>query len=419
SNIQGNTIAGINFTTSITGTTGVTTGLGVFSGIAVNSGSVDIGTMSANTIGSASDDSSILINNTTTTAVRINGIYVASASATANIQNNIVGGFTTISAATSSHSFIGIAALGVSGNFTIRNNTIGSTTLANSITMGDNNTTTGICTIQGINNGATGTINIDSNTVTNTAVFGTSATISGIVNSGGSTVTMNSNLITNAFITGLGGTSIGCTNSAAATSLSINKNTIRNVSVNNTTGIFTAISNTGAITSTIAIDSNKLGDATGGLITYTVANSGTLTGISNSGGAATSTLSIQNNDIRGVVHSVAGSSAHGYIVNAAVTLSQNISGNTFTNLSVNTTGGDTFISNNVALPASGVQTINSNSIVTGYSKTAAGGTVTVFTTAATSNVSSTITNTGNDFSNITVSGATILTGWSQLDVGLT
>ncbi|MFN9518799.1 MAG: beta strand repeat-containing protein, partial [Bacteroidota bacterium] len=47
------------------------------------------------------------------------------------------------------------------------------------------------------------------------------------------------------------------------------------------------------------------------------------------------------------------------------------------------------------------------------------GTVTVFTTAATSNVSSTITNTGNDFSNITVSGATILTGWSQLDVGLT
>jgi hypothetical protein len=412
-NLQGNTIAGINFTTAFFSTVGA----GVFSGIAVNSGAVNIGSNTANTIGSSTALNSIVINVTFNNAIRINGIYVSSENATSIIQNNIVGGFSTRSGATFGHSFVGIASAGTS-NFTISNNTIGSNTLANSITMGDNNTTTGVCAIQGINNAATGTISINNNTFVNTSVFGSGAsTISGIVNTGGSAVAINSNLIANASITGTGGNSIGISNSIAASTLSINNNTIRNFSISNATANFTAILNSGAVTSSITINDNKLGDAIGGLVTYTVANSANCRGIWNTTGTSATTLSIQTNDIRGIVHSVAGSIFHGYIINTAATLSQNISGNTFTNLNVNTTGDVYFISNSVALPANGVQTINNNSIVTGFAKTGASGTVGIFGASAISNSGATITNSGNNFSNITVSGIGSLTGWSNQDIG--
>jgi hypothetical protein len=81
-----------------------------------------------------------------------------------------------------------------------------------------------------------------------------------------------------------------------------------------------------------------LGNDSGGLITYSAANSATLLGISNTSGTANCNLSIQNNDIRGITHTVGGTNAHTYIINSFATLSQNISGNTFTNLNVNTTG---------------------------------------------------------------------------------
>jgi ribosomal protein S8E len=51
------------------------------------------------------------------------------------------------------------------------------------------------------------------------------------------------------------------------------------------------------------------------------------------------------------------------IINAAATLSQNISNNTFTNLNVNTTGAIIFISNNVVLSSAGTQDVNNNAIV--------------------------------------------------------
>ena len=417
SSVQSNTIAGINFTTANT----LATGLGVFSGIAVNSGAVNIGTSTANTIGSGTTASSIVINNTTVSAIRINGIYVSSASATSDIQNNVIGGFSSGTGASLSYNFIGIATAGASGNFTISNNAIGSTSLANSIVMGDANTTSGVCTINGINNAATlGTIAINSNTIANTTVFGTAtSTFTGIVNGAGTTVTINSNTVDKVSSRGTGAV-VGISNTIASSILQMNANTIRNFTVNNSTAAFAGIANSGVVTTSIAIEGNKLGDATSGLVTYSVANSGTLLGVANTAATALASLSIQNNDIRGVVHAVAGTSTHIYIYNTAATLSQNISGNTFTNLTVNTTGNANFISNNVALPANGMQTVNNNRIVTGYNKTGAGATVTVFITTATSNATgTTITNTGNNFSNITVTGATAIVGWNQQDLGST
>jgi hypothetical protein len=72
------------------------------------------------------------------------------------------------------------------------------------------------------------------------------------------------------------------------------------------------------------------------VINYTVANTSTLVGI-NVTTAASCALSIQSNDFRGII-CINKCSAQTYISNTAVTLSQNISNNTFTNLNVNTTG---------------------------------------------------------------------------------
>jgi len=99
-------------------------------------------------------------------------------------------------------------------------------------------------------------------------------------------------------------------------------------------------------------------------------------------------------------------------------LSQDISNNTLNNLSVNTTGSITFISDSVALSSIGFQTITNNSIVGNYVITASGGSLTVFTATAASAVGATFNNSNNNFSNITVSGATTLIGWVQKDSGL-
>ncbi len=117
------------------------------------------------------------------------------------------------------------------------------------------------------------------------------------------------------------------------------------------------------------------------------------------------------------MHSLVGSSAHIYLNNTAATLSQNISTNTFTNLNVNTTGSATFISNSVTAQTGGSKTINSNSIVTAFNKGGAGGTVTLYTDNGSTVAGDTVTNNSNNFSNITVTGATTIAGWSNTDGG--
>src|SRR5205823_6533301 len=100
--------------------------------------------------------------------------------------------------------------------------------------------------------------------------------------------------------------------------------------------------------------------------------------------AATSALSMSNNNIQGVTYAVAGSGANIYLINTAATLSQTINSNTFTSLNVNTTGNITFISDNVIVSATGTQNVNSNSIVNTFNKAGVGGTVTLFTSGAAS-----------------------------------
>jgi hypothetical protein len=115
------------------------------------------------------------------------------------------------------------------------------------------------------------------------------------------------------------------TNSAAV-SLNLNNNIVRNLS-KSAASVHLQPCRTGAVLSSISINGNQLGNDSGGLITYSAANSATLLGISNTSGTANCNLSIQNNDIRNT-HILLRTNAHTYIINSFATLSQNISGNT-------------------------------------------------------------------------------------------
>ncbi|WPR71439.1 hypothetical protein SLW70_16110 [Flavobacterium sp. NG2] len=410
SNVQGNIISNINLTNKVTAAA-ITAAPGIFSGISILGGNVNVGTITGNTIGTTTGTTAINITSSVTLHY-IAGIYATSV-ANVTIENNKVGAFSMGGTATIGFTFHGINTTGTGGNFSIAGNTIGSTTTSNAIAVGINGITTTLSNFNGISNAATGIVSITNNTIQNTSVYGTGASVyNGIVNSGGtSTVAISGNSIIGGTNTGTGAF-IGISNTAVAATLSINTNSIRGHNKTAATGTFTAISNAAAVITSININNNQLGNADGGLITYTAANSAALAGISNTGGAASCDLSIQNNNFQGIVHSVTGSSAHTYISNSAATLTQNISGNTFTNLTVNTTGNVTFMANSNSLFANGVQTVNSNSIVGTFTKSGAGGTV-IFcnTTGASSQPGSSIVQSFNNFSNVSVSGVTIISGW--------
>ena len=265
--------------------------------------------------------------------------------------------------------------------------------MANSIALGTEGvTTTGVCNFYGIYNNATSIVTVANNTIQNNSVYGTAASsFYGINTASGSSVAVNSNSISDNTLTGTNNF-LGIYNTAASSSLAINNNVLKNFNLSSASTSFSAIRNYGAVTITIDINNNQLGTASGGLVNLASALTPNFFGIYNIQGTATAALTIQGNDIRGITHSVTGSSSHYYIYNSAATLSQNISNNTFTNLSVNTTGNITFIGNSVALTASGSQVISGNSIVGSFSKTGTSGSVTGFTTGATSASGAIITN---------------------------
>lgn len=270
----------------------------------------------------------------------------------------------------------------------------------------------------------TGTItsNITFNTITVTSapttgfVQGVSST--GLTAQATSTLNINNNNIINCAITGAAATTgalVGITNTSAFGTLNINSNIISGGNRTGTTGQVQGISNSGAIVNTLNINGNQFGTATADYVTTSTATSGTVFGISTSGGAATCNTTIQNNDIRRIVHSVAATSLHAYITSTGAVLTNTINNNTFTNLNVNTTGSVTFVNHNYSMPANGTQTFDNNRIVTGFSKTGAGGTITGFTSGGSSPNSATYTVINNNLSNITVAGATAITGITNSD----
>ncbi len=244
----------------------------------------------------------------------------------------------------------------------------------------------------GIDIGGTG--GAQANTITN---FGTTGTFSAFANVSGTVngiLVRNSNgfnVSFNTLTSSVGGTTVG---------------TLNGIQVQ-------AASNTPTATFTNTINSNNISLQSG-------LAAGAINGINYPAGSAsaTSTANINSNNFGTFGHTVAASGTITFITLLSTNLNTSISSNTFTNITTNTTGSVTFFSNAISVPTSGgTQTINSNSIVTAFNKTGAGGTITVFSSNASSVTGSIISMQNNNFSNITVTGATGFVGINNTDGG--
>jgi hypothetical protein len=191
------------------------------------------------------------------------------------------------------------------------------------------------------------------NTITN---FGTTGTFSGYANVSGSVNgvlvrnTRNFNVSFNTITSSNGGTTAG---------------TLRGI-------YLVAASNAPIGTLTTTLNNNRIslrtGFATGvlgGIIVESVSHN------------ITSSVTANNNTFVDSGFSVAASGASTFIQVAgsgtAGPLNTTINGNSFDNLSINSSGSVTLISNSFTRPANGTVTVNNTAIVTGFSKLLAGG----------------------------------------------
>lgn len=371
SDIQNNTLAGFALLTS----SGAGTNTGIWCGINVNAGNANIGTTTGNIIGSTSGNGSVYTA-TSSAGGAIVGIYITSTN-TVNIQNNAMGALDAMATTNVlSGAFTGIDIGGTTGIFTINNNLIGNAS-ANNIRTG--------------------------NLVTGTDLSNVGTTFQST--------------------TGTASPMVGIRSVATGNSITINGNTLRGWATSCTAGAaLTGISTSGTMTGStpsVTVNGNFLGTASRDWMTYTVANAGALSGISVTNTVAT-TYSIQSNDFRGITYSVAGTGTHTYITLSGATAANaiaTVASNTFTNLNVNTTGAITFITHTYTIAATGQMIINNNSIVTAFTKPAASGNI-ILTTTNGSSVTGSVNNyTNNNFSNITLSGTSTLTGFNNTDGG--
>ena len=131
-----------------------------------------------------------------------------------------------------------------------------------------------------------------------------------------------------------------------------------------------------------------------------------------------STMNIHNNDFYACGHNaVSPSGSLILIYDEMANLHTNVNGNTFTNLSPSTSGNVTLIDMvNTSIPSGGSQIIQGNSIVTGLTKTGIGGILTFILSHGSSNFGNS-TWSSNNFSNVTVSGSTVVDGIFNSDGG--
>jgi hypothetical protein len=262
--------------------------------------------------------------------------------------------------------------------------------------------------------GANGnTININNNTLSITKTTATTVALTAIwVQSAPTNCNINGNTVTNftSASTSSSSTDHGVIRSGLAgiSNLNVNNNNISGVLTTGITGTVFCISVTGSVTNTVNINGNNING-----ITNSTATTKSLNIINRTGAANTATASISNNNFQNISHT--GSGLLTFMTATGTPLHQTINANTFTNLSIASTGGVNFIAHSYTVPAGGTQTISNNTIVTGFTKTGVGGTVNCMTSGASTIAAASVSHINNNFSNITVSGATILNGIASTD----
>ncbi len=277
-------------------------------------------------------------------------------------------------------------------NFKISNNNISNS--------GTTSTTRGIY-LAGCTN-ASGDVNYNTINITSAALTNQITAIESAI-TGAATINMNFNNVTLNHASATTGTLYGLYNNAAAiTNLSISNNTFS--ATTSGTGATYCIYSSGAITSTVNVNNNTISSLT--LSNATASQ--TIGLIYVSGGAATATTSISNNSFSGVTYSgtTGGTGTLYGIYHAGTPLALTINGNTYNNLNLKTAGSMYFIYNS---NATNNMTISNNIVSGTFAKTVAGGTVYGYYDYG-SPTGGTATLTGNNFSNITLTGATTFYG---------
>ena len=190
--VQGNTIRNFDFANSANAS---------WYGIYVIAGAVNIGTVTANTIGAATGNGSVTVTNTSSGGC-FYGINIAGTGST-NTQNNIIGAITAgNTAAANATNFYGIKTAS-SGATAISNNTIGSTDAGTSNSINASCAASGNAqTVYGIYSSGSGTVSVSGNTIskltngTTNATAGTAGLINGITTTSG-TNTISNNTVRN------------------------------------------------------------------------------------------------------------------------------------------------------------------------------------------------------------------------------
>ena len=294
-----------------------------------------------------------------------------------------------------------------------------------------NNAVTGVgsaITIFGVANlGAFGTLNMNNSIIQSNTSTATTGGFIAITNQGAVVNTINilnndigteaSGAATFSAATTGGITGVSNTQGAATTTLNINNNFVRGFSLVSSGQAAAVINSSATIGVAINMNNNHIGTATSNSFTYSAASAGNFFGLVNAAGAATATLSISGNDITRFVQNVTGTGGLNYINNQVFTGATNINNNTFTNLTANSTATTVLISNSVAHAANTINNCNNNSIVTGFNRISTSGTLQFFLSNSTSPATVTENSMGNNFSNVSVAGASIIAGWQNSDGG--
>lgn len=174
--VQGNTIAGIALSGSMSGTTNSAPFFGIFS----SQGLTTIGDVTGNTIGSLSATGSITFTSSTTGSSHVYGIFI-DGSSNCTTKNNSVGGITAVNSSTGSSNIYGLCCETASAStWTCIGNTIGGT-VSNSISSSSSSTSTEIIGIQCRQAGVIASNNIVRNMrVSGGSTLGQSSSIIGI-----------------------------------------------------------------------------------------------------------------------------------------------------------------------------------------------------------------------------------------------
>jgi hypothetical protein len=264
-----------------------------------------------------------------------------------------------------------------------------------------------------LNTAVSANASVNNNTVT-VSSGGTTQQLTGIENASGSTaatntIAINNNLITNCTYTG---STTGVfyaiwNNGASPNVLSISNNTVSNNSTTQASGNLFNIYNSGSVNGIININNNVVS-----LGTFNAASTSiTYAGIYNSAGNAATTLNVTANNIKdGTFSGATGGTGAGYLIYNSTTQSlTNMVGNIFDVAAIKSSGSFYFIYNSNGTPNS---IASGNIIATPFSKTVAGGTVYGYYNFG-SPGSGTATISGNLYSGVTLTGATVFYGIYQ------